>query len=118
MHGEKSQSKLGNAAWNLSRVSREGGSSQSGKYLPEGEHYVRKAGGYTDRAREGDVKIVKAKTKQWLSPRETAIESGDYIWVPKEIERPFSYYMNIIGQTASIVSVAVSVVLLVIQINK
>lgn len=82
------------------------------------EYYVRKAGGYTDRARGGDVKVVKAKSKQWLSPDETTVEEGDYIWVPKEIERSFAYYMNIIGQTASIVSVGVSIVLLVIQSKK
>jgi protein involved in polysaccharide export with SLBB domain len=82
------------------------------------EYYVRKAGGLTERARSGDIKIVKAKTRQWLSPDETRVEEGDYVWVPKEPERPFSYYMNIIGQTASIVSVAVSIVLLVIQVNK
>lgn len=82
------------------------------------EYYVRKAGGLTERARAGDLKIIKAGTRQWLSPKETAIEEGDYVWVPKEPERPFSYYMNIIGQTASIVSVAVSIVLLVIQSKK
>jgi hypothetical protein len=82
------------------------------------EFYVTKAGGFTERARQGDVKIVKAKTRQWSAPKETTIEEGDYVWVPKEIERPFAYYMSIIGQTASIVSVAVSIVLLVIQINK
>jgi hypothetical protein len=82
------------------------------------EYYIRKAGGFTERARSGDVKIVKAKTRQWLSPDETRVEEGDYVWVPKEPERPFSYYMNILGQTASIVSVAVSIVLLVIQVNK
>jgi protein involved in polysaccharide export with SLBB domain len=87
----------------------------------EGEklaYYVGKAGGYTDRAREDDVRVVKAKTKQWLDPRETVIEEGDYIWVPKVVERPFGYYMNTIGQTASVIAVAVSIVLLVIQINK
>ncbi len=82
------------------------------------EYYVRRAGGFTDRARKGDVKIVKARTKQWLSPIETSVEEGDYIWVPKQLERPFSYYMNIIGQTASVVSVAISIILLVIQVNK
>jgi protein involved in polysaccharide export with SLBB domain len=87
----------------------------------EGEkfaYYVRKAGGYTDRAREDDVRVVKGKTKQWLDPRETVIEEGDYVWVPKVVERPFGYYMNTIGQTASVIAVAVSIVLLVIQINK
>jgi len=82
------------------------------------DYYIRKAGGLTERARAGDIKIVKAKTRQWLSPKEATIEEGDYVWVPKDPERPFSYYMNIIGQTASIVSVAVSIVLLVIQTSK
>ncbi|MCC6396696.1 MAG: SLBB domain-containing protein [Bacteroidetes bacterium] len=82
------------------------------------EHYLQKAGGMTELARKGDLKIVKAKSKQWLSPDETEIEPGDYVWVPREIERSFGYTMGIIGQTASILSVAVSIVLLVIQINK
>ena len=73
-----------------------------------------------------DLARIEKETREHLAGPEgrSVVEyrvrrpSGDYIWVPKEIERPFSYYMNIIGQTASIVSVAVSVVLLVIQINK
>ena len=82
------------------------------------DYYVRKAGGLTERARSGDLKIIKAKTRQWLSPNETTIEEGDYVWVPKELERSLGYYMNIIGQTAAIVSAAVSIVLLVIQIKE
>lgn len=82
------------------------------------EYYLQKAGGLTDLAREGDIRVVKAKTRQWLDPDDTVIEPGDYIWVPREIDRPFGYTMNIIGQTASVLSVAVSIVLLVIQLNK
>jgi polysaccharide biosynthesis/export protein len=82
------------------------------------EYYVDGAGGFTERAQTGDLKIVKAKTRQWLSPDETTIEDGDYVWVPKTHEYTFGYYMNIIGQTASILSAAVSIVLLVVQINK
>jgi protein involved in polysaccharide export with SLBB domain len=81
------------------------------------EYYVRQAGGYTDRARPDDMRIVKAKTRQWLSPDDTMVEEGDYIWIPKEIERSFDYYMAIIGQTAAILSVALSIVLLTIQIE-
>jgi protein involved in polysaccharide export with SLBB domain len=84
----------------------------------EVEYYIRKAGGLTDRARGGDVKVVKAKTRQWLSPGDTKVEEGDYVWIPKVPERPFGYYLAIIAQSASIVSVAVSIVLLVIQVNK
>jgi protein involved in polysaccharide export with SLBB domain len=82
------------------------------------EYYLTKAGGLTDLARDGDIRVVKAKTRQWLDPDDTVIEPGDYIWVPREIDRPFGYMMNIIGQTASVLSVAVSIVLLVIQLNK
>jgi protein involved in polysaccharide export with SLBB domain len=87
----------------------------------EGEdasYYIRKAGGVTDRARRGDAKIVKAKSRQWLSPGDTPVEEGDYVWVPKEPERPFGYYLGIVAESAGIVSAAVSIVLLVIQVNK
>ncbi len=81
-------------------------------------YYIRKAGGVTDRAREGDIKLVKAKTRQWLSPGGLTVEEGDYVWVPKVPERPFGYYLSIIAQSATVISVAVSIVLLVIQLKK
>jgi protein involved in polysaccharide export with SLBB domain len=79
-------------------------------YVPgkEVEYYVTAAGGFTQGAREGDLKVVKAKTRQWLSPGETEVEEGDYVWVPKVIEKPFGYYLAIIGQTAAVLSVALS----------
>lgn len=82
----------------------------------EGEnfgYYIRKAGGFTERAREGDLKIIKAKTRQWLSPKETTVEEGDYVWVPKDPERPFSYYMNIYAQVAAIIGTVATVALLI-----
>jgi len=75
------------------------------------EYYISKAGGVTERARD-DIKIVKAKTKQWLAPDETIIEEGDYVWIPKTVEHPFGYYLAIIAQSAAIISIALSVVLL------
>jgi protein involved in polysaccharide export with SLBB domain len=81
-------------------------------------YYVRLAGGFTDKARQGDVRIIKAKTKQWLVPAETTIEEGDYIWVPRNPDRPFWYYMTVISQAASILSLAVSVVLIATQVGK
>ena len=82
------------------------------------KQYIYKAGGYTDYAQTGDVVVIKRATRQWLSPSDTEIEEGDCIWIPKEPERPTTYYWNIVGQMASIVSVAVSIVLLTIQLNK
>jgi len=88
-------------------------------FLPGGEveFYIRQAGGYTDRARPDDIRIVKAKTRQWIDPDNTTVEEGDYIWVPKEVERPFGYYMAIIGQSAAILSVALSIILITLQIG-
>jgi protein involved in polysaccharide export with SLBB domain len=82
------------------------------------DYYLRKAGGETERARSGDIKIVKAKTKQWLSPKETTIEEGDYIWVPKDTERPFLYYTTIVSQVATVLSAIVGVALVAATLNK
>jgi protein involved in polysaccharide export with SLBB domain len=82
------------------------------------EYYLKKAGGLTDRAREGDLKVVKAKTQQWLAPADTKIEEGDYVWVPMEAQLPFGYYLNIVAQSAVVLTAAITVVLLIVQINK
>ncbi|RPI06709.1 MAG: hypothetical protein EHM64_02065 [Ignavibacteriae bacterium] len=82
------------------------------------KEYIGRAGGYTDNANTSDVMIIKRATHQWLSPGETEIEEGDFVWVPRDPERTSTYYWNIVGQLASILSVAVSIVLLTIQLNK
>jgi protein involved in polysaccharide export with SLBB domain len=82
------------------------------------EYYIAKAGGFTDRARKGDVQIIKSKTKQWLDPDETVIEEGDYIWIPKYPDRPFAYYMTIASQAASVLSVVIGIAVVIVQVTK
>jgi protein involved in polysaccharide export with SLBB domain len=82
------------------------------------DYYITKAGGLTDRARVSDMKIIKAKTKQWLDPDETVLEESDYIWVPKDPDRPFAYYMTIASQMASVVSVVIGIAVVIIQVSK
>lgn len=77
------------------------------------KYYITQAGGLTDDARTGDIKIIKASTRQWLDPDQTVIEEGDYVWVPKVPYRPFAYYMNVYGQLFSIIATVVSLALLV-----
>lgn len=81
------------------------------------KYYIKKAGGYTENARSSDVTVIKRASRQWLSPSDTEIEEGDYIWIPKTPDRTFSYYMTIGSQAAAIISTAVSVVLVIIQIR-
>jgi polysaccharide export outer membrane protein len=76
-------------------------------------YYIQKAGGVTEYAREGDIKIIKASTRQWLDPSETVIEEGDYVWIPKEPYRPFSYYLTVYSQVFGIIGTVVSLALLV-----
>jgi len=82
------------------------------------EYYIGKAGGLTDRAREDDLKVVKSRTQQWLAPEDTRIEEGDYVWVPMEAQQPFGYYLNIVAQSAVVLTAAFTAVLLITQINK
>lgn len=81
-------------------------------------YYIGKARGITDRARGSDIKVIKDKTKQWLDPGDTVIEDGDYIWVPKDPERPFGYYTMIWSQVASVLSVIIGIAVVVIQVTK
>jgi polysaccharide export outer membrane protein len=76
-------------------------------------YYVEKAGGFSEDARSGDVKVIKSNTRVWLDPGEATIEDGDYVWVPKEHEYPFSYYITTYSQVAAIIGVMATVALLI-----
>jgi protein involved in polysaccharide export with SLBB domain len=80
--------------------------------------YIAEAGGYTSEARKGDLRIIKANTRQWLEPSETSVEEGDYIWVPKEPYRPSGYYLQLTTQVFGILGAVGTLVLLVFQITK
>ena len=80
-------------------------------------YYIQKVGGYTANARNGDLRIIKSKTKQWLAPEETTVEEGDYIWVPKIPDRTFAYYATVMSQVASILSVVVGIAVVVSNIK-
>ncbi|MBI3766128.1 MAG: hypothetical protein HY277_06460, partial [Ignavibacteriales bacterium] len=84
----------------------------------EPKYYVSRAGGFTGRANTGHLTIIKAKTKQWLSPDDTKLEEGDYIWVPTDPDRPFSYYMTIASQAATVLSVIIGVAVVISQVTK
>ncbi len=80
--------------------------------------YIQKAGGLTDHANGGSVKVIKGKTRQWLSPGDTKLEDGDYIWVPSEPNHSFAYYMNVASQAATVISVMIGVGVLIVQVTK
>jgi protein involved in polysaccharide export with SLBB domain len=82
------------------------------------KYYIAKTGGLTDDAVSGDIRIIKGNSKQWLKPDETTVEEGDYIWVPKEPYRPFSYYVQIYSQLFGILGTLGTLTILVLQTKK
>lgn len=82
------------------------------------DFYVSLAGGFTEYARPGDTRIIKANTKQWLKPDETIIEEGDYVWVPKEPYRPFGFYIQLYGEVFGILGTVATLAVLVVQLKK
>jgi protein involved in polysaccharide export with SLBB domain len=81
------------------------------------DYYIAKAGGFTERARTDEVKIIKGRTKQWLEAGEAELEEGDYLWVPKDIDRPFAYYMSTAANAAAVLSVIVGMAAVIISLN-
>lgn len=67
------------------------------------DYYVKKAGGYSLAADMDNARIIKFNTRGWYKPDETKIESGDFIYVPKEVETPFSSTITTIAQIAGII---------------
>jgi hypothetical protein len=57
----------------------------------EGRHvddYVRAAGGYTNRADKGALRVTVARTGQQMKSKDAgAIRSGDTVWVPAKPPR-------------------------------
>ncbi|HEY3251479.1 MAG TPA: SLBB domain-containing protein [Ignavibacteria bacterium] len=82
------------------------------------EYYIKAAGGYGERAHENEVRIIKFKTREWLEPDEATIQSGDFVYVPKEIKRDFAYDIDLISKVASVIVSVITLTLLVIQSQK
>ncbi|MBI2428789.1 MAG: SLBB domain-containing protein [Ignavibacteriales bacterium] len=75
-------------------------------------YYIQRAGGITEHGQDGEIRIVKSSSKQWLVPSETSIEEGDYIWIPKEPFRPFTYYLTVYSQVFGIIGTIATLILL------
>lgn len=67
------------------------------------DYYVKKAGGFSIAADADNVRIIKFNTRGWYKPDETKVESGDFIYVPKEVEVPFTTTITTIAQIAGII---------------
>lgn len=91
------------------------GQVKSMGYIPylEGsnyKYYLEKAGGKGE-ASDGDVKIIKAKSRTWVEADEkTVIEPGDMIYLPKTISHSFLFYLTQAGSIAGVLSALSTIV--------
>jgi protein involved in polysaccharide export with SLBB domain len=87
-------------------------------YVPQAnlEYYLRIAGGLTEVAERGEIKVIKKGTMTWIDPAKTTITPGDRIWVPKRPHREFDYYLRTVSDVASIVAAVTTTILLAIRI--
>ena len=74
--------------------------------------YIELAGGLSPSAWKGKIKIIRAKTGEWLAPnKNTKLHPGDTIFIPRK-ER-FSYYWPYIQETiAFITGLATSIIVI------
>jgi len=89
-------------------------------YVPDMgyRYYVDRAGGYSERAETGDVKVIKQGSLEWVDPDKTAIEPGDKIWVPKMPYREFRYYVEIVRDVFGVVAGVATLVILAITVTR
>lgn len=82
-------------------------------------YYISKAGGLGDLARE-EIYVIKGTSRTWVEVDEDnppSIEPGDFVWIPKEIPRNFTYYLNRIMAVSSVISTVATLILIFLQFS-
>ncbi len=80
------------------------------------DDYIQLAGGFGWRALDGDVRIIRANTGEWIDADDAEeIKPGDTIWIPEDIPGPrfwdvFTASLQVLGQVAAVVAATVAVI--------
>lgn len=78
--------------------------------------YISIAGGFSWRAKKGDVRVIKANTGEWIDADDVdELKPGDTIWVPEDPPGPkfwdvFTTSLQVLGQVAAIIAATVAVI--------
>jgi polysaccharide biosynthesis/export protein len=81
------------------------------------EDYINLAGGFAWRALEGDVRVVKANTGEWIDADDIeSLDPGDTIWILEDPPPPrfwdiFTTSLAVVGQVASVIAATVAVII-------
>lgn len=80
------------------------------------EDYIQLAGGFGWRALEGDVRVIKVNTGEWIdADKIDKLEPGDTIWAPEDPPGPkfwdvFTTSLQVLGQVAAVVAATIAVI--------
>ena len=80
------------------------------------QNYIELAGGFGWRAQEGDVRVIKANTGEWVEADDVDhLYPGDTIWVPEEPAGPtfwevFTESLTVLAQVAAIIAATAAVI--------
>ncbi|MBS1904802.1 MAG: SLBB domain-containing protein [Bacteroidetes bacterium] len=84
--------------------------------------YVNLAGGYAEGSVPDGTRVIKARTRQWLKPKETTVDPGDEIYVPQEHLYPSGYDLQktqtIVGIVSTVVYAVTGIISLVLVLKK
>ena len=79
--------------------------------------YIQLAGGFSWRAIEGDVRVIKVNTGEWVDADDIEkLDPGDTIWILEDPPGPkfwdvFTTSLAILGQVAAIIAASVAVII-------
>lgn len=87
-------------------------------YQPEltVDDYINLAGGFGWRAEDGDVRVIKANSGEWVDAEDVdSLKPGDTIWIPEIPPGPkfwdvFTTSLAVVGQVASIIAATVAII--------
>jgi hypothetical protein len=80
------------------------------------DDYIELAGGFSWRAKENDVRVVKANTGEWIDADDIdKLEPGDTIWILENPPGPkfwdvFTTSLSVLGQVAAVIAATVAVI--------
>jgi polysaccharide export outer membrane protein len=80
------------------------------------DDYIDLAGGFGWRAEDGDVRVIKANSGEWVDAEDVdTLKPGDTIWIPEIPPGPkfwdvFTTSLAVIGQVASIIAATVAII--------
>jgi polysaccharide biosynthesis/export protein len=82
------------------------------------DYYVERAGGFSEAANSGEVKVIKAGSNAWESAGDSRIGAGDALFVPRKKDRGFVFYFTALRDFLQITVSVITVYLLFVQIRR